>query len=135
MNPTQSHGSFSWFELMTTDTSAAKDFYRQLFGWKMEDQPIQGTTYTVVKAGSRQVGGIMSNSDTLVQGSPSPHWGIYVTVDDVDESTKLAESMGAKILVPPSDLPDVGRFAVFADPQGAVLSIITYLTPPIPMAS
>ena len=50
MNPTQYHGAFSWCELMTTDTSAAKDFYSQLFGWRMEDQPLQGITYTVVNS-------------------------------------------------------------------------------------
>ena len=63
-----------------------------------------------------------------VKGAP-PHWGIYVTVDDVDATAKLAEQMGAKTIVPPTDIPNVGRFCTFQDPQGALISVITYLRP------
>lgn len=125
-NPFQQHGAFSWCELMTVDPVAAKEFYAKLFNWTMKDEPMQGITYTVVKAGETEIGGIMSNKTPQVQGSPPPHWGVYVTVDNVDATAKLAEEMGASILVQPMDLPNVGRFSVFQDPQGAVLSIITY---------
>jgi len=54
-------------------------------------------------------------------------WTSYVTVDNVDETAKLAESLGGKICVPPTDIPEVGRFAVLADPQGAVIAAITHL--------
>jgi predicted enzyme related to lactoylglutathione lyase len=60
------------------------------------------------------------------EGVP-PHWGVYVTVDDVDTSARKAEELGAKTIVPPTDIPEVGRFYMFQDPQGAVLSVITYL--------
>jgi predicted enzyme related to lactoylglutathione lyase len=56
-----------------------------------------------------------------------PNWGAYVTVDDVDATAVLAEKLGGKILVPPTDIPTVGRFSVIQDPQGAVLSAITYV--------
>ncbi len=56
----------------------------------------------------------------------SPYWGIYITVDDVDSTAKLAGELGARILVPPRDIPNVGRFCVIQDPQGAVISAITY---------
>jgi predicted enzyme related to lactoylglutathione lyase len=55
-----------------------------------------------------------------------PHWGSYVTVHDVDATARHAEVLGAKTLVPPTDIPNVGRFCTFQDPQGAVISAITY---------
>jgi len=59
------------------------------------------------------------------QGAP-PHWGAYVTVDDVDATARRAEELGGKVLVPPQDIPGVGRFCVVQDPQGAVISAMTY---------
>jgi uncharacterized protein len=118
------HGAFSWCELMTTDVDAAKTFYTKLFGWESEAMSIPGMTYTVVKAGGKGIGGIMTIPKEA-QGTP-PMWGAYVTVDDVDQTAKTAKQLGAKILVPPTDIPTVGRFCVIQDPQGAVLSAITY---------
>jgi predicted enzyme related to lactoylglutathione lyase len=54
-------------------------------------------------------------------------WGAYVTVDNVDTTAKAAVQLGGKLLMPPTDIPDVGRFCVIRDPQGAVISAITYL--------
>ena len=117
-------GAFSWNELMTTDVGAAKEFYTKLFGWAAEDMPMEGMTYTVLKAGSEEVGGIMA-IPPQAEGTP-PHWGTYVTVDDVDATAKLAQELGAKTIVPPTDIPNVGRFFVLQDPQGAVIAAITY---------
>ncbi|NER19696.1 MAG: VOC family protein [Symploca sp. SIO1B1] len=125
-NVSQQHGTFSWCELMTTDTEAAKSFYTQLLGWKLQDIHMEGTTYTTISAEEHEIGGMMSVSAPAVQGNPPPHWGVYVTVDDVDASVKKAEELGASILVSPVDIQDVGRFSVIQDPQGAVLSLITY---------
>ena len=118
------HGAFSWFELMTTDTEGAKEFYSRLFGWETEEMPMEGMNYTVVKVGEEAVGGIMARPPQS-EGTP-PNWGGYVTVDDVDATAKKAEELGAKILVPLTDIPNVGRFFVLQDPQGAVISAITY---------
>jgi len=118
------HGAFSWCELMTTDVDAAKAFYGKLFGWGMEDMPMPEMTYTVVKAGGNGIGGIMA-IPKQAQGMP-PMWGAYVTVDDVDMTARTAEQLGAKLLVPPQDIPDVGRFCVIQDPQGATINAITY---------
>jgi hypothetical protein len=123
-NPSQQHGAFSWFELLTTDTTAAKAFYSQLFGWSMTDQPIQNMIYTVLSVGDQQVGGL-APIPSQSPGMP-PTWGVYVTVDDVDASAKLASELGGKVLLEPRDIPDVGRFALIQDPQGASLAIITY---------
>ena len=118
------HGVFSWCELMTTDADAAKAFYTKLFGWDTEDMSMPGMTYTVVKVGGKGIGGIMSIPKEA-QGMP-PKWGPYVTVDDVDLTARTAEQLGAKLCAPPQDIPDVGRFCVIEDPQGAVICAITY---------
>ena len=127
MNPFQQQGAFSWCELMTTDTDAAKEFYQQLFGWTWKEEPMEnGQTYTSIKVGEQPFGGILSTANALSNPTPPPHWGVYVTVDNVDRTLELAQSLGAKVCIPPTDIPDTGRLAVFADPQGAVLSIISY---------
>ena len=118
------HGAFSWNELMTTDVEGAKAFYRELLGWEMHDEQTPNLTYTILKAGDREVGGMMAiPPDT--QGT-QPAWGSYVTVDDVDQQAAKAEQLGGKIVLPAQDIPDVGRFAVISDPQGAMLTLITY---------
>jgi predicted enzyme related to lactoylglutathione lyase len=118
------HGAFSWSELMTTDLGAAKAFYTQLFGWSTADMPMEGMTYTVVSAGGKEVGGMMTTPPEA-QGMP-PAWGTYVTVEDVDATARKARELGGKVLVEPQDIPGVGRFCVLQDPQGAVISAITY---------
>lgn len=55
-NPWEQHGTFSWCELMTTDTDAAQTFYAQLFGWEMQDQPMPGMMYTVLQSNGKEVG-------------------------------------------------------------------------------
>lgn len=118
------HGAFSWNELMTTDLDMAKSFYGQLFGWEMRDMPMPEGTYTLLKAGDREVGGMMV-IPTAAAGVP-PAWGSYVTVDDVDQQVTRAEALGGKVILAPKDIPEVGRFAVISDPQGAMLTMITY---------
>ena len=118
------HGAFSWNELMTSDPKAAADFYSKLFNWTTEDWDMGEMTYTVAKIGDDGVGGIMA-MPPQAEGAP-PTWGAYITVDDVDTTVRKAEELGAKILNPPNDIPDVGRMATLQDPQGAVISIMTY---------
>ena len=116
------HGAFSWCELMTADVEAAKRFYTELLGWTTEEVP--GMSYTLVKTGDTGIGGIMA-APPQATGAP-PQWGIYVTVDDVDATARKAQALGATTIVPLTDIPNVGRFYTFQDPQGAVISIITY---------
>ena len=118
------HGAFSWFELMTTDTDGAKKFYTSLFGWETEDMTMGDMNYTVWNVAKEGIGGLMSISPQD-EGQP-PFWGVYVTVDDVDATAAKAEELGGKVLMPPTDIPTVGRFCVLQDPQGAVISAITY---------
>jgi predicted enzyme related to lactoylglutathione lyase len=127
MNPFQQHGAFSWCELMTSDVEGAKRFYASLFGWEMQQMNLTEVDYTCVKVGEAGVGGIMELPAHMA-GVPS-HWGAVVTVDDVDATVQLAVELGATICKPPTDIPTVGRFSVLMDPQGAVISVITYCKP------
>ena len=110
---------------MTTDVESARAFYVRLFGWETEEYPMEGMNYTVIKIGGDDTGGIMSIPPEA-EGMP-PMWSIYVTVDDVDSTAKKVEELGGKIIRPPSDIPNVGRFCVLSDPQGAVITAITYV--------
>lgn len=123
--PMKQHGAFSWNELMTTDVEAAKAFYGSLFGWTLEGMQTNDMAYTMAKAGDREVAGLMAMPPEA--GTMPPTWGAYVTVDDVEASAKQAEALGGKIMLAPRDIPDVGRFCVICDPQGATLSLITYI--------
>lgn len=116
-------GSFCWNELATTDTKAARTFYTTLFGWSANEmQMAQGGAYTIFKTGETQVAGMTQMTGDW-KGIP-PHWMVYFAVADCDGSAETARGLGAEILVPPTDIPTVGRFAVLQDPQRAVFSII-----------
>ncbi|MER0238290.1 VOC family protein [Fulvimarina sp. MAC8] len=117
------HGMPIWYELMTSDQDAAQAFYERAAGWtisKPENGP-PGVDYRMFSAGDSDVGGIMKMPD----GAPMPPlWSAYIGVDDVDEATEKAQSLGASVHMPPMDIPNVGRFAFLADPQGAVFYVM-----------
>ncbi len=123
--PMKQHGAFSWNELTTSDVDGAKKFYSKLLGWSMQDVPDCDMGYTMAKAGDTEVAGIMNIPEDF--NTMPPTWGSYVTVDNVDIQAALAEKLGGKIVLAPQDIPEVGRFAVISDPQGAILSLITYI--------
>ena len=116
-------GAFSWFELTTRDVHAAEAFYTRLFGWTTEPW-IGERSYTMVKVNGKEVGGITAAPS---EQTPKPlGWGIYITVTDVDETARRVPEFGGKVLVHPTDIPKVGRFCIIEDPQGAVITAITY---------
>lgn len=115
-------GSFGWTELMTTDVAAAKAFYTKLFGWKTEKMPVKGEPepYTLIRLGKEGIGGMMKMPADCPD--KTPHWAVYVMVDDVDATASKVAGLGGKVLCEPTDIPDIGRFCVIQDPQGAVIS-------------
>lgn len=119
------HGAFGWNELMTTDVEGAKKFYGELFGWAVQEFPMEGMTYNLIKVDDDEVGGIMTMPPEM-EGM-LPCWGVYITVDDVDATARKVEELGGKIIRQPEDIPNVGRFCVLQDPQGAALAAITYV--------
>lgn len=124
------HGMFSWFELMTEDVAAAKNFYTELLGWDSEDQEMaNGAIYTTFSNKGEQIAGAMETPEQAKQMGAPPNWGSYISVEDVDAAAAKAEEMGATILVPLMDVPQVGRMCTIQDPTGAVVSLITYVEP------
>jgi hypothetical protein len=115
--------TFCWNELQTTDTSRASDFYTKLFGWttKTDDGPMQ---YTELVNSGMPIGGMMKlGAEQASAGVPS-NWLPYFMVADCNATAEKAKSGGANLIVPPMDIPNVGRFSVIADPQGAVFAVI-----------
>ncbi len=116
-------GTFCWNELGTRDVNAAITFYTELFGWTTEQHDMgEHGTYTIFKSEGTQVGGAYEFFGDQFKGVP-PHWLSYVAVDDVDAASSKAESLGAKICMPPSDIPNTGRFSVLTDPTGATIAL------------
>jgi predicted enzyme related to lactoylglutathione lyase len=112
---------FVWRELMTGDVGKAVQFYTRLFGWKAEEMDMGQMKYTILKQGDKQVGGAYTNPPQA-KGVP-PHWTGYVSVENVDAASEKAVSLGAKLLSPPMDIPNIGRWSVVADPQGAAVAL------------
>ena len=110
---------FVWYELMTGDVAAASAFYMGVVGWGARDSGMPGMAYTLMTIGDAQVAGMMSTPPELkAAGAPSA-WSGYVAVDDVDALEARVLQLGGKVLSPAQDIPEIGRFAVVADPQGA----------------
>ena len=112
-------GGFCWNELQTSDASAAAKFYTPLFDWQAAAFPNPDIPYTLFKKGGRDVGGLM----TLPTPEVPPHWLAYVHVADVDALVARATSLGGKVMMPPMNVPTVGRLAILQDPQGAVIGV------------
>jgi predicted enzyme related to lactoylglutathione lyase len=120
---TGAQNSFVWYELMTSDAAAAKAFYSKVVGWNTEDVPMPGMTYTLLRAGETQIGGLMALPKEAGDAGMKPCWVAYVGVDDADGAAAKVKRLGGQILREPADIPNVGRFAVVADPQGAAFNL------------
>lgn len=116
---TSPQGRFVWYELVTPDPAAAERFYCDVIGWRAKDAGVPDMSYTLFSVGEAQVAGAMA----LPANAPRPGWIGYVAVADVDASTAAVERAGGAVHRPPTDIPGVGRFAIVADPQGAVLAL------------
>lgn len=128
-------GTLTWTELFTTDTRAAGRFYGTVFGWTTKDMPLPGDAdalYTLIATGpeytvERGQGGMMElPADGLPDG---PYWHPVFAVTDCDMSVAKVSSNGGTVRMGAEDVPDVGRFAVVADPFGAEFVVLT----PAPM--
>src|ERR1035441_1301649 len=119
-------GEFCWNELLTSDEAGATMFYSAVFGWQTAAFPGADVKYTIWKQQGKGLGGLLKRPMEQIP----PHWLSYVTVADVDATAKKVDQAGGKVLMPPFDVPTVGRIAVFQDPQGAALGVIKPLDKP-----
>ena len=131
------HGRFIWYELMTPDLSGAKRFYGDLVGWAAQDLPMPnsgddggGEPYAILSADGNGVAGMMHLGGPMLAQGMAPHWTGYVCVDDCDAAAAKVATLGGAVRSPPLDIPGIGRFAVVADPSGAVFAIMKPTPPP-----
>jgi hypothetical protein len=116
-------GALCWTELSTRDTAAAETFYTQLFGWTAKHSaPESPMPYTEFSVQGKPGVGMMPMPAQVPAAVPS-FWMPYFQVDDIEASTTKAKGLGASIVMPPTKIPDAGRFAIINDPQGAMFAI------------
>lgn len=115
-------GRFVWHELMTTEPDAAQGFYASTVGWGTMTWD-QDPSYRLLTMQGIPMAGLMRLPDEARASGAPPHWLTYVSVPDVDAAVSRATGLGASVYVLPQDVPTVGRFAVLADPQGAVFAV------------
>ena len=120
-------GRFIWHELVTTDPEAAAAFYSKVVPWKTQDSGMP--SYTLWMAGKTQIGGLTGLPESTEAGTP-PHWIVYIATPDVDATVTDAKRLGGKVVKEPADIPNMGRFAVLTDPQGATFAVYTPPGPP-----
>jgi uncharacterized protein len=115
-------GAFCWNELYTTDPKKAGDFYGGLFGWTKDSRHMDYGEYVIFKKDEDMAGGMMQISKEM--GPMPPYWLVYFAVEDCDRTVEKAKGAGAKVMMPPMDIENVGRFSILTDPQGAGFAVI-----------
>jgi predicted enzyme related to lactoylglutathione lyase len=129
------HGSFFWYDLMTTDTKAAATFYGDVVGWGTQAAQSPVSDYSLFTVEGQGIIGFMTIPEDAKKMGMPPCWMGYIAVDDVDAAAAKLEKLGGKVHKPPQDIPGIIRFAVVADPQGAGFIIAKGLIKDRPMPS
>jgi hypothetical protein len=111
-------GTFCWVDIATDDPEAAASFYKRLFGWTPGGRPSNGGTFRMLKQDGRDVAALYQLSDEDRAGGGRPHWLSYVSVDDVAESARRAQSLGGRIVQAPVDVGVSGKMSLIEDPEG-----------------
>jgi predicted enzyme related to lactoylglutathione lyase len=112
-------GEPSWVDLATGNLEGSITFYGELFGWKPERGGEEYGGYTIFVRDGRTVAG----ASPLVSEQQDPGWACYVSIEDADATAALVAEHQGTVHAPPTDVADVGRMAVFADPAGAVFRV------------
>jgi hypothetical protein len=114
---------FIWHELVTPDQETSSAFFSKLLGWELKKVDAgEFGTYTLFQKEGQDIAGMMNPTpDTPGSGS---YWHSYIAVEDIDHCAQQTEALGGKVLVPPHDVPDVGRICAVADPTGAVAHLM-----------
>jgi uncharacterized protein len=119
----ESFGRFVWYELITTDITAAMDFYRDVVGWSARDASSPNLAYTFFSSGSASVGGLMELPAEARKMGATPRWMGYVAVANADATADRIKRLGGSVYVPPTD-SNIGRVSVVADPQTATFGLV-----------
>jgi predicted enzyme related to lactoylglutathione lyase len=119
-----SGGRFVWYELATTDIEAAKAFYAGVVGWSTVDTAAGDAGYTLFIAGTAPAAGLTKLPPEALRTGALAQWNGYVGVEDVDAAAARVKQLGGSVYIPPTDIPNVSRFSVVADPQMATLVLV-----------
>jgi predicted enzyme related to lactoylglutathione lyase len=109
---------------MTTDVEAAKAFYAKAVGWGANDASMPGTSYMLFTVEAVPVSGLTLLPEAAREVGAAPHWIGYVGVTDVDAAAERIKQLGGAVHVPPTDVPNVSRFSIVADPQMAMFALV-----------
>jgi uncharacterized protein len=112
-------GALTWNQLHTRDQDGAREFYRAVFGWTAGEFNGQA----VFSLGDRRIAGIREMPPGTPDEVPA-FWMTVFAVGDADATAAKAGELGGQVLSPASEIPEIGRFAVLADPQGAAFAVI-----------
>lgn len=117
-------GALAWNELATPDAEDAVGFYSNVFGWTHQENLMPGMAhpYYEWKRDDESVAGMMQLPDDAPEDTP-PHWLAYFAVEDIDRTVGKVERLGGQIMRAVQEM-EIGRYAVLADPQGAVFAVV-----------
>lgn len=131
-NAPRQTGGFIWYELMTPDGEAAKDFYDAVVGWNIGPAAPEYHGYRMInRSDGGFAGGVLPLTPEMQEKGARPTWLGYIHVNDVDETVAKIEQQGSTTWMPATDITNVGRVALVTDPQAAPF----YIMKPIPPAS
>lgn len=116
-------GYFAWYELITTDVTAAASFYRSVVGWDTQATPTSQLPYMLFTAGVTPAAGLMELPEAGRKMGAMPRWMGYVGVRDVPVAADRIKRLGGAIYVPPTDT-NIGRISVVADSHGATFGVV-----------
>jgi uncharacterized protein len=119
-----------WQELTTTNPAVATKFYVELFGWRAEVVPMGDFEYTLLHNEKEQVAGLIAQPKPMVEAKAPSLWTVYFEVEDCDKTAEKARKLGGDRVTPAMDIPNVGRFAILKDREGAPFAIITNTAQP-----
>ena len=116
-------GRFVWYELITTDVAAARNFYADVIGWGAHDASTPALAYTLFTAGEALAGGLMELPAEARKMGATARWMGYVAVASADTTADQIKRLGGAVYVPPTD-SNIGRVSVVADPQTATFGLV-----------
>jgi predicted enzyme related to lactoylglutathione lyase len=113
----------AWNELMTRDAAAAGAFYAGLLGWETQSIPMgDGPEYTACRSGENMVAGILQMDGPQFEGVPT-NWMNYIGTKNIEGDAAKIAGLGGTVVVPPTEIPNMGRFCTFSDPGGGHIAM------------
>ncbi len=117
-------GTPCWVDMTTDDLEQSKEFYTTVFGWEYTEQSFGGSAvYTSALKNGKKVAGLMQQSPEQIDHGPPPAWNTYIAVDDAGVITGRVDGLGGQVLMPPVELPSMGKMAAVADPANAIVGL------------